>query len=53
MAMKISSIDHTVLTVKDVDETVMFYESEMGMVKEYFVEGGVSLKIVSEKIQSR
>ena len=48
--MKISSIDHIVLTVKDVDETVKFYESVMGMVKESFVEGGMSLKFGSQKI---
>ncbi|MES9944024.1 MAG: VOC family protein [Candidatus Thiodiazotropha sp.] len=32
--MKINRIDHIVLTVKDIDKTVEFYESVMGMAKE-------------------
>ena len=48
--MKISRIDHIVLTVKDIDVTVKFYESVMGMEKETFGEGRVALKFGSQKI---
>lgn len=48
--MKITNIDHIVLTVKDVDQTVHFYESVLGMVKETFGEGRVALKFGNQKI---
>lgn len=48
--MKISKIDHIVLTVKDIDVTIQFYESVMGMVKENFGEGRVALKFGDKKI---
>ncbi|MFC1857843.1 VOC family protein [Thermodesulfobacteriota bacterium] len=48
--MKISSIDHIVLTVKDTDATVQFYELVLGMTKESFGEGRVALKFGSQKI---
>lgn len=48
--MNISGIDHIVLTVKDIDVTVKFYEAVMGMVKEDFGEGRVALKFGSQKI---
>ena len=48
--MKITSIDHIVLTVKDIEKTVQFYESILGMVSETFGEGRVALKFGSQKI---
>lgn len=48
--MNITGIDHIVLTVKDIDATVEFYESVMGMVKEVFAEGRVALKFGNQKI---
>ena len=48
--MKISRIDHIVLTVKDIDVTVKFYESALGMVAERFGEGRVALKFGTQKI---
>ncbi|WP_316367787.1 VOC family protein [Candidatus Thiodiazotropha sp. CDECU1] len=41
--MKINRIDHIVLTVKDIDKTVEFYGSVMGMTKEAFAKGRVAL----------
>lgn len=48
--MKITHIDHIVLTVKDIDATVQFYESVLGMVSERFGEGRVALKFGNQKI---
>jgi catechol 2,3-dioxygenase-like lactoylglutathione lyase family enzyme len=48
--MKISNIDHIVLTVKDIDVTVGFYESVLGMAVETFGEGRVALKFGNQKI---
>jgi catechol 2,3-dioxygenase-like lactoylglutathione lyase family enzyme len=48
--MEISGIDHVVLTVKDIDATVKFYESVMGMTKEAFGEGRIALKFGDQKI---
>jgi catechol 2,3-dioxygenase-like lactoylglutathione lyase family enzyme len=48
--MKIAAIDHIVLTVVDIDTTVRFYESVMGMVAERFGEGRIALKFGSQKI---
>lgn len=48
--MNISSIDHIVLTVKDIDVIVQFYESVLGMVVETFGEGRVALKFGNQKI---
>lgn len=48
--MKISSIDHLVLTVKDRDETVRFYTSVLGMGVETFGEGRLALTFGSQKI---
>ena len=36
--MQINRLDHLVLTVKDIDKTVDFYESVLGMEKEIFKE---------------
>ncbi len=48
--MQISSIDHIVLTVKDIDKTIQFYESVLGMTVEHFAEGRVALKFGNQKI---
>jgi catechol 2,3-dioxygenase-like lactoylglutathione lyase family enzyme len=48
--VKISTIDHIVLTVKDLDTTVQFYESVLGMSKETFGKGRVALKFGKQKI---
>src|SRR5690606_15055573 len=46
----ISSLDHLVLTVRNIDETVRFYTDVLGMKKEVFGEGRVALKFGSQKI---
>ena len=48
--MKIKSIDHTVLTVRDIQATVDFYESTLGMAVEAFGEGRIALKFGTQKI---
>lgn len=48
--MKIINIDHIVLTVKNIDATVQFYESVLGMVAERFGKGRVALKFGNQKI---
>ena len=48
--MKISGIDHLVLTVRDIDRSVRFYESVLGMTKEVFGEGRIALKFGNQKI---
>jgi len=48
--MKMTHIDHIVLTVEDIDATVQFYESVLGMVAEIFGEGRVALKFGDQKI---
>lgn len=48
--MNLASIDHIVLTVKDINATVHFYESVLGMTKESFGEGRVALKFGNQKI---
>jgi catechol 2,3-dioxygenase-like lactoylglutathione lyase family enzyme len=48
--MKIKSIDHTVLTVRDIQATVEFYESTLGMAVEAFGEGRIALKFGTQKI---
>jgi len=48
--IKISHIDHLVLTVKDIEATVKFYESVMGMTKQAFGEGGIALLFGNQKI---
>lgn len=47
--IKINRLDHLVLTVKDIDETVEFYE-KLGMKKEIFKETRVALKFGNQKI---
>ena len=48
--MRITHIDHLVITVKDINKTIRFYESVLGMEKEMFGEGRVSLKFGNQKI---
>lgn len=47
--MKINSIDHVVLTVKSIDETVRFYETVLGMKKTVFGNGRVGLSFGNQK----
>lgn len=46
----IASLDHLVLTVKSIDDTVRFYTEVLGMEIETFAEGRVALKFGSQKI---
>ena len=48
--MEISKLDHLVLTVKDLEKTIPFYVSVMGMKEEVFGNGRVALKYGSQKI---
>lgn len=48
--MNITNIDHIVLTVKDINVTIQFYESVLGMVLQTFGEGRVALKFGNQKI---
>lgn len=48
--MQIDSIDHLVLTVKDISTTVDFYTNAMGMQKVVFGGGRVALSFGNQKI---
>lgn len=48
--MDITNLDHIVLTVNNLRDTIQFYESVLGMVTEYFGEGRVALKFGNQKI---
>jgi len=48
--MKIKQIDHIVLTVKNIDKTVEFYTTILGMKKEVFGEDRIALKFGTQKI---
>ena len=48
--MKISKLDHFVLTVRDLEKTISFYTSVMGMEKEEFGQARVALKFGDQKI---
>ncbi len=48
--MKVGAIDHIVLTVRDLEATVGFYESVMGMRKELFGDGRFALTFGNQKI---
>ncbi|MDH5232834.1 MAG: VOC family protein [Gammaproteobacteria bacterium] len=48
--MKISKLDHLVLTVKEIEKTISFYEAVLGMKKEVFGQGRVALKYGAQKI---
>ncbi len=47
---QIKTLDHLVLTVKDIDKTVEFYTKALGMKKEIFKGSRVALKYGSQKI---
>lgn len=46
----ISSLDHIVLTVRSIEDTVHFYTEVLGMEQEVFGEGRVALKFGVQKI---
>lgn len=46
----ISKLDHLVLTVRSIDDTVHFYTDILGMEAEVFGEGRIALKFGSQKI---
>jgi catechol 2,3-dioxygenase-like lactoylglutathione lyase family enzyme len=48
--MQVECLDHLVLTVKDINDTVSFYSSVMGMEKTVFGEGRVALAFGNQKI---
>jgi len=48
--MNIRSIDHLVLTVRDIERTVAFYTSVLGMQKREFAGGRIALFFGSQKI---
>lgn len=48
--MDIESIDHIVLTVRDIEATLDFYQTTLGMEVETFAEGRMALKFGSQKI---
>ena len=48
--IKISHLDHLVLTVKNIDKTVNFYTKVLGMEKEIFKGTRVALKFGNQKI---
>jgi catechol 2,3-dioxygenase-like lactoylglutathione lyase family enzyme len=48
--MEISSLDHLVLTVADIDATVAFYETALGMEAVTFGEGRRALAFGAQKI---
>jgi len=50
IGMKVTHLDHFVLTVQDIEVTVAFYTSVMGMEKEVFGEGRIALKFGNQKI---
>ncbi len=48
--MKIAALDHLVLTVADIDRSVRFYETVLGMRAERFGNGRVALRFGRQKI---
>ena len=48
--MNISRLDHLVLTVRNIDETLKFYQQVLGMEPVQFGEGRVALKFGDQKI---
>lgn len=48
--MKLTGIDHIVLTVRDIPATITFYESILGMRSETFGEDRIALKFGRQKI---
>jgi catechol 2,3-dioxygenase-like lactoylglutathione lyase family enzyme len=50
MMIQVESIDHFVLTVKDIKRTVTFYQQSLGMEKVVFGEGRIALAFGCQKI---
>src|SRR5581483_3093987 len=50
MPIRIDSLDHFVLTVRDLDATIAFYRDVLGMTPERFGEGRIALKFGKQKI---
>ncbi|MBD3670642.1 MAG: VOC family protein [Gammaproteobacteria bacterium] len=48
--MSISHLDHLVLTVRDIEESVSFYASVLGMERQVFGEGRVALVFGNQKL---
>jgi catechol 2,3-dioxygenase-like lactoylglutathione lyase family enzyme len=48
--MEVSNIDHIVLTVNNLEKTIQFYESVLGMEVVHFEGGRVALKFGNQKI---
>ena len=48
--MNIVNLDHIVLTVRDIANTVEFYESVLGMSHEMYDDGRIALKFGNQKI---
>ena len=48
--MKVTALDHLVLTVQDLESTVDFYTRVLGMTVSAFAEGRLALKFGSQKI---
>jgi catechol 2,3-dioxygenase-like lactoylglutathione lyase family enzyme len=48
--MKVRKLDHFVLTVRNIEKTISFYTSVLGMTKEAFGQGRVALKYGDQKI---
>jgi catechol 2,3-dioxygenase-like lactoylglutathione lyase family enzyme len=48
--MEIVSLDHLVMTVKNIEETLAFYVSVLGMEKVEFGQGRMALKFGNQKI---
>jgi len=48
--MKVTKLDHLVLTVRDIEETKIFYKTVLGMEPILFGEGRVALKFGNQKI---
>lgn len=48
--LQIKTLDHLVLTVKDIEKTVSFYTKILGMKKEIFKDSRVALKYGNQKI---
>lgn len=50
ISMQVRSIDHVVLTVKNIGETVLFYQSVLGMEKVVFGDGRAALAFGNQKL---
>ena len=48
--MKVTKLDHLVLTVRDIEEAKIFYKTVLGMEPVFFGEGRVALKFGNQKI---